>query len=104
MGLEQLDREVCRSLVHIVAAGCLASPSEAYRGRQWERRAAKLPGHGQSNYITPTDPGPTYHSGTWNTIPAESDTITVLHLAELIFESVVVHGKMTCPGKNTVLG
>ena len=32
-----------------------------------------------------------YHSSAWNTIPAESNAITVFHLAPLVFESIIIH-------------
>lgn len=32
-----------------------------------------------------------YHASTWECVPAESDTITVLNFAPLVFESFVVH-------------
>lgn len=37
-----------------------------------------------------------YHARAWESIPAESDAIAVLHLTPLVLQSVVVHIAPTC--------
>jgi hypothetical protein len=67
-----------------------ASPSRVCKGLRWGRPDGKLP-WGTLAQADRKQQVEIHHARAWEGVPTKSNAITVLDLAPLIFESLVVH-------------